>query len=301
MVTGGAGFIGSHLVRRLVADHYEVRVLDNFTTGKPANLSGLESVEVVHGDVRSRADLERAMHAVEAVFHLAAIASVERSWSDPVETLAVNAHGTANVIEAAVKSGISAVVYSSSAAVYGDQEVETTSEELEPRPISPYGYSKLLGEKIALAHSQSARGVRVIALRYFNVFGPGQDPDSPYSAAIPIFIKHALAGTTATIYGDGQQSRDFLHVDDVAQANVCAFESDASGLAINIASGQSHTLLQLVDAINTITGRTLSTTFAPPREGDIRHSLADVRLAENAIGFHSKIAFAEGLRRTIRG
>jgi nucleoside-diphosphate-sugar epimerase len=300
-VTGGAGFIGSHVVRRLVADHYEVRVLDNFTTGKRANLSGLESVELVDGDVRSRGELERAMHGVDAVFHLAAIASVERSWSDPIETLAVNAHGTANVVEAAIKSGVSAVVYSSSAAVYGDQDVETTSEELEPRPISPYGYSKLLGEKIALAHSQPSRGVRVIALRYFNVFGPGQDPDSPYSAAIPIFIKHALAGTTATIYGDGLQSRDFLYVDDVARANVCALESDASGLAINIASGQSHTLLQLVDAINAITGRTLSTTFAAPRVGDIRHSLADVRLAESTIGFHSKIAFAGGLRRTIGG
>jgi nucleoside-diphosphate-sugar epimerase len=300
LVTGGAGFIGSHVVGRLLTGGYDVRVLDNFTTGKRANLAALDSIEVIDGDVRARADLERAMRGIQAVFHLAAIASVERSWSDPVETLAVNAHGTANVVEAAIKSGVAAVVYSSSAAVYGNQEQETTSEDLDARPISPYGYSKLLGEKIALACSNPAQGMRVIALRYFNVFGPRQDPDSPYSAAIPIFIKHALARTTATIYGDGLQSRDFLYVDDVAEANVRALESGASGLAVNIASGRSHTLLELIDAINAITGRPLQTTFAPPREGDIRHSLADVALAATALGFRPSVSFREGLEKTIR-
>jgi UDP-N-acetylglucosamine/UDP-N-acetyl-alpha-D-glucosaminouronate 4-epimerase len=299
-VTGGAGFIGSHLVRRLVADGYEVRVLDNFTSGKKANLTGIDAVQIAEGDVRSKDDLERAMQRVDAVFHLAAIASVERSWSDPMETLAVNAHGTANVVEAAMKSGVSAVIYSSSAAIYGDHEAETTSESIEPRPISPYGYSKLLGEKIGLAHSSSSGGMRVIALRYFNVFGPGQDPDSPYAAVIPIFIKHALEGTVATIYGDGLQSRDFLHVDDVAEANIRALESDAPGLAVNIASGKSHTLLEVVDAIKAVTHRSFETVHASPRAGDIRHSLADVRLAGSAIGFRSSIPFVEGLRRTIR-
>jgi nucleoside-diphosphate-sugar epimerase len=241
----------------------------------------------------------RATLGIHAVFHLAAIASVESSWSDPVSTLAVNAHGTANVVEAAVKGEVSAVVYASSAAVYGDHPAELTTEDVEPRPISPYGYSKLLGEKIALAHSRPSQGTRIVALRYFNVFGPRQDPDSPYSAVIPIFIKHALAGTTATIYGDGLQSRDFLHVEDVAEANVCALESHVSGLAINIASGQSQTLLQLVDAIAEVTGRPLQTSFAPPREGDIRHSVAGVALAATAMGFRPSLTFAQGLRRTV--
>jgi nucleoside-diphosphate-sugar epimerase len=208
----------------------------------------------------------------------------------------VNTHVTANVVEAAVESGVSAVIYSSSAAVYGDHEAETTSEDLEPRPISTYGYSKLLGEKIALAH---APGIRVITLRYFNVFGPRQDPDSPYSAVIPIFIKHALEGTTATIYGDGLQSGDFLHVDDVAEANLCALKSAASGLAVNIASGRKHKPLEVVDAITAVTGRPLKTMFAANREGDIRHSLADVARADRAIGFRSTLTFQEGLRGTI--
>lgn len=280
-------------------DGYEVRVLDNFTSGKTSNLAGLDAVQILEGDVRSKEDLQRAMHRIDSVLHLAAIASVGRSWSDPVATLAVNAHGTANVVEAAIKSGVSALIYSSSAAVYGDHEAETTSESIEPRPISPYGYSKLLGEKIALALSRSSGGMRMIALRYFNVFGPGQDPDSPYSAVIPIFIKHALEGTVATIYGDGGQSRDFLHVDDVAEANVRALESDATGLAVNIASGKSHTLLELVDAIKAVTHRSLKTVHALAREGDIRHSQADVRLAASSIGFRSAIPFVEGLRRTI--
>lgn len=298
LVTGGAGFIGSHLVRKLLSHGYHVRVLDNFITGKVTNLVGLDSVQIVQGDVRSKADVARAMLGINAVFHLAAIASVEQSWTDPVTTLAVNTHGTANVVEAAIKNNVSAFVFSSSAAIYGDHQAELTSEHVEPRPISPYGYSKLLAEKIALAHSSHSQSTRIIALRYFNVFGPRQDSDSPYSAVIPIFIKHALAGTTATIYGDGLQSRDFLHVDDVAEANVGALESDASGLAINIASAQSHTLLQLIDTIAAISGRPLRTSFVPPREGDIRQSRADIALAAAAIGFRPAINFAEGLRRT---
>jgi UDP-glucose 4-epimerase len=298
LVTGGAGFIGSHLVRRLLAQGYSTRVFDNLATGKIANLAGLNAVQVVQGDVRSRADISGAITGVHAVFHLAAIASVERSWSDPIATLAVNAHGTANVVEAALKNGVSTVVYSSSASVYGDHQGDAISEDLEPRPISPYGYSKLLGEQIALAHSRPSQGFRVVALRYFNVFGPRQDPDSPYSAAIPTFIKHALAGTTATIYGDGLQSRDFLFVDDVSEANVRALDSAASGRAINIASGRGHTLRQLVDAITTLNGRPLQTSFAPPREGDIRHSLADIALAKTTIGFRPSVSFVDGLRKT---
>src|SRR5256885_5698324 len=192
LVTGGAGFIGSHLVRRLLSYEYRVRVFDNFATGKEQNLEGLEELEVVKGDIRSRADVARSMRGMNAVFHLAALPSVARSWKDPVTTLATNAHGTANVVEAALDNGVDALVYSSSSSVYGDQEAEKKSEDLELKPISPYGYSKLLGEKIALAHARGNGGLRVVALRYFNVFGARQDPDSPYAAVIPLFIKHEI-------------------------------------------------------------------------------------------------------------
>jgi len=298
LVTGGAGFIGSHLVRRLVSEGYQVRVLDNFATGRAANLTDIDGVEVQEGDIRERSDVAKAMIGVEGVFHVAALPSVARSWQDPVATLATNAHGTANVIEAAGEAGVSVLVYSSSSSIYGDQAAVKKSEELEPRPISPYAYSKLLGEKIALAHARWPQGIRVIALRYFNVFGARQDPNSPYSAVIPLFIKHALAGTTAQVYGDGSQSRDFTHVDNVVDANICALQSEVSGLALNIACGQSYSLLELVEAISKLNHQPLKTNYGPPREGDIRHSLADISLAAARIGYQPAVSFADGLRRT---
>ena len=298
LVTGGAGFIGSHLVERLVRDGYKVRVLDNFATGRAANLEALKGVQVVQGDVRSRTDVVDAVTGIDVVFHLAALPSVARSWEDPVATLATNAHGTANVVEAAVDAGVSCLVYSSSSSVYGDQEAHLKSETLEPRPISPYAYSKLLGEKIALAHARDRAGMRVMALRYFNVFGSRQDPNSPYSAVIPLFIKQALAGAAATIHGDGKQSRDFTHVDNVVEANVRADRSAASGIAMNIACGQSYTLLDLVEAIGALNGRPLHVTFGPPRDGDIRQSRADISLATAKIGYCPRVTFADGLRRT---
>src|SRR5256885_1751930 len=291
LVTGGAGFIGSHLVRRLLSYEYRVRVLDNFATGKEQNLSGLEELEVVTGDIRSRTDVERSMRGMSAVFHLAALPSVARSWRDPVTTLATNAHGTANVVEAAIDNGVEALVYSSSSSVYGNQKAEKKSEDLELKPISPYGYSKLLGEKIVLAHARANPGLRVLSLRYFNVFGARQDPDSPYAAVIPLFIKHALEGTTATIYGDGTQSRDFTHVDNVVAANIQALESGASGLAMNIACGESHSLLELVDAISTLNGRPPGTLHGPPPPGDIQHSLAAISPAEETNCYRPPLSF----------
>jgi nucleoside-diphosphate-sugar epimerase len=296
LVTGGAGFIGSHLVRRLLADGHEVRVLDNLASGRRSNLDGLSDVDVIEGDIRSTADVAEAVRGVDVVFHLAALPSVARSWKDPVATLATNAHGTANLVDAAEKARVSAFVYSSSSSIYGDQAASVKSEDLEPRPISPYGYSKLLGEMIALAHART-NGMRVVALRYFNVFGPRQDPDSPYAAVIPLFITHALAGTPATIFGDGTQSRDFTYVDNVVDANVCAWKSGASGVAMNVACGASHTLLQLVDEISALNGARLETVFGAPREGDIKHSLADISLAETTIGYRARVSFKEGLRR----
>jgi len=297
LVTGGAGFIGSHLVRRLVSEGMHVRVLDNLATGRASNLGGVQGFEMHEGDIRSRDEARRAVRDVDVVFHLAALPSVARSWKDPVASLAVNAHGTANLIEAATDEGVGTFVYSSSSSIYGDQKAEVKSEDLEPRPISPYGYSKLLGEKIALAHARP-QGIRVLALRYFNVFGPRQDPDSPYAAVIPLFIAHALAGTTATIDGDGTQSRDFTYVDNVIDANVFAYRSEATGLAMNIACGQSHTLLDLVAEISNLSGRPLQTVNGPPRQGDIKHSLADVTLAAEHIGYEPRIGFRDGLRRT---
>ncbi len=297
LVTGGAGFIGSHLVRRLLSDGYEVRVLDNLATGSPDNLAGLD-IDLVESDVRSRAALRAAMAGVDSVFHLAALPSVARSWTDPVATLATNAHGTANVVESAAEAGVGCLVYSSSSSVYGEQEAELKAESLEPQPISPYAYSKLLGEKIALAHARDGHGMRVVALRYFNVFGARQDPNSPYSAVIPLFIKAALSGTTATVFGDGLQSRDFTHVDNVVEANVCAVGALVSGLALNVATGESHTLRELTGAISELNGRPLDVAFASPRAGDIRHSRADISLAAETIGYRPRVGFQDGLRRT---
>ena len=300
LVTGGAGFIGSHLVRRLLSEGMRVRILDNLATGRASNLDGVEGFELQEGDVRSRDETQRAVRGVDVVFHLAALPSVARSWKDPVASLAVNAHGTANLVEAAAEEGVGSFVYSSSSSIYGDQNADVKSEDLEPRPISPYGYSKLLGEKIALAHAR-AQGMKVLALRYFNVFGPRQDPESPYAAVIPLFIAHALAGTTATVDGDGTQSRDFTYVDNVVDANVFAYRSGASGLAMNIACGQSHTLVDLVAEISSLSGRPLQTVNGPPRQGDIKHSLADVTLAAEHIGYEPRVGFRDGLRRTFDG
>jgi UDP-glucose 4-epimerase len=297
LVTGGAGFIGSHLVERLAREGYSVRVLDNLSTGRRSNLEGIEGVELLEADIRSRDAVAKAVEGVSGVFHLAALPSVVRSWEDPVQSLAVNAHGTANLAEAASAAGVRVLVYSSSSSVYGDQAAEAKSEDLEPRPISPYGYAKLLGEKLSLAHA-GKNGLRVLALRYFNVFGSRQDPDSPYAAVIPLFIRHALGRTPAIIHGDGNQSRDFTYVENVVDANLLAFDSAASGVALNVACGDSHSLLELVDRISALNGHPLEIIHDEPRVGDIRHSRADISLAGAALGYSPRVGFEEGLRRT---
>ena len=294
LVTGGAGFIGSHLVRRLATERLGVRVFDNFSSGAAANLVGLRGVDVVTGDVRSKADVARAMGGIDSVFHLAAISSVEQSWKDPVGSLATNTHGTANVIEAAIAAGASSFIYSSSAAIYGELSGKAY-EDLEPKPISPYGYSKLLAEKLVLAYGRNSSDIRAVALRYFNVFGPRQDPASPYAAVIPLFIQHAIAGTTATIYGDGRQTRDFTYVDDVVDANLRALRSDVTGVAMNISLGKGESLLELVDAISVLSSRPLKAVFAAQRAGEIRHSLGDISLAASTIGYQPKVSLRDGL------
>lgn len=296
LVTGGAGFIGSHLTRRLVAGGHDVLVFDNLSTGRIQNLDGVDA-ELVEGDLRDTTALARRMRGVEAVFHVAALPSVARSWEDPVTSLHVNALGTSNVVEAAIAAGAHTVVYSSSSSAYGDQEAERKSEDLPPAPISPYGHSKLLGEKLVLAHSRAGR-IKGVALRYFNVFGPRQDPNSPYAAVIPLFIRHALAGTVATINGDGRQSRDFTYIDNVVDANLLALTGNACGEVFNCACGRSYSLLDLVDRVSALAGRRLEVVHGPPRPGDIRHSLADISRIEAALGYAPGVDFDEGLRRT---
>jgi UDP-N-acetylglucosamine/UDP-N-acetyl-alpha-D-glucosaminouronate 4-epimerase len=296
LVTGGAGFIGSRLVARLAGTGHAVRVLDNFSTGRPANLDAVD-VDLVSGDVRDVHTVRAVMKGIKAVFHVAALPSVARSWTDPVSTLAVNAHGTANVIDAAIASGVGTLVYSSSSSVYGDQPEPRKAEDLVPKPVSPYGYSKLLGEKIVLAHAR-AGDIRVVSLRYFNVFGPRQDPTSPYAAVIPLFIRHAISGSTADIHGDGRQTRDFTYVDNVVQANLLALQSGATGLAVNIACGQSRSLLDLVTAISSLNSHPLKVRHVAPRQGDIRDSLADVTQAERKLGYRPHVSFETGLKLT---
>jgi len=298
LVTGGAGFIGSHLVQRLVRDGHDVRVLDDLSTGRRANVATLDgAVELIDGDVRDPDAVRRAMRRVEAVFHLAALPSVQRSWERPLDSLGVNALGSANVVEAAVSAGCGAVVYSSSSSVYGDQASTVKVETLPARPISPYGYAKLMGERVCLAHSRED-DTRVTALRYFNVFGPGQDPDSPYAAVVPRFVRHALAGTVATIHGDGRQRRDFTYVGNAVAANVAALEARRHAAVVNVACGRSVSILDLVERIGIELGRPLRTVHGPAREGDIWDSLADLSRARELLGYEPTIGFEEGLRLT---
>ncbi|HEY7199869.1 MAG TPA: NAD-dependent epimerase/dehydratase family protein [Candidatus Dormibacteraeota bacterium] len=298
LVTGGAGFIGSHVVERLVAEGIEVRVLDDLSTGRRENLARVaDAVELVVGDVRDPDVARRAVSGADTVFHLAALPSVPRSWERPLDSLGVNALGTTNVVEAAVREGCRSLVYSSSSSVYGDQPSAVKSEALPPRPISPYAYAKLMGEKVGLAHSR-ADGTRIIALRYFNVFGPRQDPDSPYAAVVPLFIRHALAGTVATVHGDGLQRRDFTPVENAVAANVAAAAAPDHGVALNVACGRSVSVLDLVEHISAALGRPLRTVHGPPRPGDIRDSLADLAAARRVLGYEPGVGFEDGLRTT---
>jgi UDP-glucose 4-epimerase len=300
LVIGGAGFIGSHLTERLVRDGHSVRVLDNLTTGKKENLAPIAGdVELVVADVRHPDRLRQEMRDCEVVFHQAAIVSVPYSVEHPQETLDVNLRGTLNVLEAARSAGVRRVVMASSAAVYGEDPELPKRESMLPSPISPYGFEKLGGEHYMSIWTKLF-GLETVALRYFNVFGPRQDPSSPYSGVISIFVDRILRDQPLTIFGDGEQSRDFVFVADVVQANLLAgSQPKASGRVYNVGGGKRTTLNQLSKILAGIAGRDVKPRHADPRAGDIRDSLADIARARAELGYEPKVSVEDGLRRLV--
>jgi UDP-glucose 4-epimerase len=300
LVTGGAGFIGSHITAALVERGDRVRVLDNLCTGKRENLSHLaDKVDFVEGDLVNQRGVERALDGVEIVFHEAALASVPRSVVAPLDTNSACVTGTVTLLDAARRCGVRRVVYGASSSAYGDQPTPAKHEQLLPAPLSPYAAAKLAGEYYCQAFT-STYGLETVSVRYFNVFGPRQDPKSEYAAVIPKFITEMLAGRRPTIFGDGKQSRDFTYIDNVVLGNLLAAEApSAVGRTINVACGESFSLLDLVDGINRALNTDLQPKFEPARVGDVRESLADISLAKELLNYEPKIGFNEGLKRTV--
>jgi len=300
LVTGGAGFIGSNIVSVLVEKGYKVKVLDNFSSGKRENLKGFENdIELIEGDIRSYHIVQESLKDVDIVLHQAALPSVPRSIKDPITSNEVNINGTLNILEASVAAKVRRVIYASSSSVYGDNPQLPKHESMMTNPLSPYAVSKLSGEKYCSVFSR-IYGIETIALRYFNVFGPRQDPSSQYSAVIPKFIKAINNNEQPVIYGDGEQSRDFTYVKNVVDANILASISDCdSGIAMNCASSGQITLNELVGHINKILGKNISPVYEKPRAGDIKHSFADIHLAKSKINYTPTVSFEEGLKLTI--
>jgi UDP-glucose 4-epimerase len=299
LVTGGAGFIGSHIVEALSRRGDCARVLDNFTTGKRANLAHLPDVEVIEGDIRDTAMVSEAMAGVDYVIHQAALVSVMQSMADPTTTHDVNATGTLNLLKAAQEVGVKRFVLASSCAVYGDNDDLPLNETSAPRPLSPYAASKLIGE-VYCQTFQRAYGVPTVCLRYFNVYGPRQDPDSEYAAVIPKFAQRMKHGQSPIIYGDGQQTRDFVHVSNVACANLLACERDeAIGQVLNVASGCEVTLLDLIAAFGELCHAQFIPQFEPARPGDIRRSRGDNMKSAALLDFRPSIALTDGLKRLL--
>ena len=305
VVTGGAGFIGSHLVERLLRDHPDarIRILDNFSTGSAKNLpfapAAAERLETVRGDIRDLATVERVAAGAEVIFHQAAMRSVPRSVADPLGANDHNVNGTLNVLEAARRAGVKRVVYASSSSVYGDRPELPKREDQPPAPISPYAVSKAAGEQYAAVWHR-LYGVQTVGLRYFNVFGPRQDPTSEYAVVIPRFIMWGLQKRPLEIHGDGHQSRDFTYIDNVVEANCLAAQApEASGQAFNVGCGARVSLLQIVERLEQLLGYELTRRHAPTRAGDVPHTLADIDRAKRVLGYSPLVEFDEGLRRTL--
>jgi UDP-glucose 4-epimerase len=300
LVTGGAGFIGSHIATALVARGDRVRVFDNLSTGRRSNLDHLgASIELIEGDLLDQATLARSMEGVEVVYHQAALASVPRSVERPLETHAACATGTLHVLESARRAGVRRVIYAGSSSAYGNQPKMPKAETDLPNPLSPYAAAKLAGEYYCRAFTQTY-GLETVVIRYFNVFGPRQDPNSEYSAVIPKFVTAMLAGRRPKVFGDGHQSRDFTYIDNVVAGNLAAEASpEGVGRVFNVACGAQISLLELIASINQVLGTAIEPEFAPSRAGDVRESLADISAARHVLRYEPLVAFEEGLRRSI--
>jgi len=298
LVTGGAGFIGSNLVRGLLERGHDVRVLDNFSTGSRENLTGLD-IEVVEGELRSYERVHNAIRGTEVVFHLGALGSVPRSVQDPLTSNAVNVEGTLNVLLAARDEDVRRVVFSSSSSVYGSAGVLPRTESMLPDPISPYGVAKLAAERYCVSFSRVYESFEAVVLRYFNVFGPRQSPFSQYAAVVPLFITAVAGGAPVTIFGDGEQQRDFTYVSNVVDATIRAADApDANGRILNVAAGSPASVNRLADLVGEIVGRAPEKRYAPSRPGDIRDSWADVIAAREVLGFEPSVGLDAGLRLT---
>jgi UDP-glucose 4-epimerase len=301
LVTGGAGFIGSHLVEALAARGNRVRVLDDFSTGQQTNLRAVTPApEVIDGDVSDPATVERCTAGASLVFHLAALASVQRSVEDPAATHRVCATGTLHVLDAARRAGVRRVVYAGSASAYGVPAGEAQGEDDPVRPLSPYAAAKLAGELYAESFA-ATYGLETVRVRFFNIYGPHQRADSPYSGVIALFIAALTAGRTPMVFGDGLQSRDFTYVADAVQALLRAAETPGvSGRVYNVGTGRGVTLLELIATLNRLLGTDRPPQHGPPRQGDIRHSRADISRARRELGYEPAVSLEEGLRRTLR-
>ncbi len=300
-VTGGAGFIGSHLAATLASGGGRVAVLDNLSTGSPANLASIgNAVDLIEGDVLDLDAVRTAMRGADVVFHLAAVASVQHSLDDPAGTFDINVRGTHNVLLACVQAGVRRVVFASSAAIYGDVAGGPISEQAQKEPTSPYGMHKLIGELMCRDYA-SRHPLEAVALRFFNVYGPRQDPTSPYSGVISRLLDALRTAGPFILYGDGEQSRDFVYVEDIARACVLAAEAPGlSGAAMNIGTGRATSLNQLVRAVRGLDGAEVQVTRQPARPGDIRTSVADIALARRLLGYGPATALEDGLRQMVR-
>jgi nucleoside-diphosphate-sugar epimerase len=299
LVTGGAGFIGSNIVDALVAKGERVRVLDNFSTGDPANLAAVKDrVEIVEGDLRDMDAVRRAVTGVRYISHQAALRSVPRSVDDPLSTDAVNTHGTLQLLVAAREAKVQRVVYASSSSAYGDSPLLPKVEDQTPAPISPYAVAKLAAELYCRMFTR-LYGLETVSLRYFNVFGPKQSPESKYAAVVPLFMRAAMNNETIIVHGDGEQSRDFTYIDNVVQANLLACTTPGvGGEVFNIACDSRHSVIEIARTVEKLLGRKITIEHTPPRAGDVRHTQASIEKATRLLHYRPTVGFEDGMRRT---
>lgn len=300
LVTGGAGFIGSNIVRRLVAKGEQVRVLDDFSTGKKDNLNGVGGIEVIEGSLLDTKLLQTVLSGVDYVLHQGAIPSVPRSVADPIHSNETNITGTLVLLETARKEGVKRFVFAASSSAYGDTAVLPKIEDMQADPLSPYAVGKYSGELYARVYA-AIYGLPTVSLRYFNIFGPYQDPASEYAAVIPKFILSMHKGESPVIYGDGEQSRDFTYIDNAVEANLLACHSNkvGHGEVVNVACGERYSLNELVQVLNEILKTNIKPLYADPRAGDVKHSLADIERARELLGYEVRVSLREGLTRTV--